>query len=363
MFFSFLFLAKLIFEKLFYNLLLLAPKVAIVILNWNGQKYLEQFLPSVLSDTYSNMEVIVADNDSTDDSVNFLKNEYPQVRIIQLDQNYGFAKGYNEALKQVESDYYILLNSDVEVTKGWIDPIINLMEKDSTIGACQPKILTYGKRDIFEYAGACGGWMDFLGYPFARGRVFDICEKDFHQYDEEVPVFWASGAAMFVRSRLFHELGGLDNYFFAHQEEIDFCWRLQLAGYKVYVCPSSLVYHVGGGTLPKGNERKVFLNFRNNLIMMAKNLTFRQAIWKIPIRFLLDAISAWKSLFAGQSVYFLAVIEAHIGFLKWGLLKKKESVFPKRKSGQVEGWYTHSIVWKHFVQGKKTFAEIVGNKS
>ena len=192
-------------------------KVSIVILNWNGRAYLEKFLPSVLASSYSNKEVIVADNASTDDSVSFLTAHYPMVRIIILDQNYGFAKGYNEALKQVESDYYVLLNSDVEVEPGWIEPIVSLMQKDASIGACQPKILTWGNRQLFEYAGACGGWIDCLGYPFARGRVFDVCEQDKGQYDTVEPIFWASGAALFVQGRLFHDLGGLDNYFFAHQ--------------------------------------------------------------------------------------------------------------------------------------------------
>jgi GT2 family glycosyltransferase len=280
-----------------------------------------------------------------------------------LDKNYGFAAGYNIALREIQSDYYVLLNSDVEVEPGWIGPVIELMETDPLIGACQPKILTYGKPGLFEYAGAGGGWIDCFGYPFARGRIFDVCEEDRGQYDSVAPVFWASGAAMFVRAELFHKLGGLDNYFSAHQEEIDFCWRMQLRGYKVYVCPQSVVYHVGGGTLPKGNERKVFLNFRNNLIMLAKNLPLSQSIWKIPFRVLLDAISAWKSLFAGQAIYFAAVIEAHLGFLKWILFRSRKSVFPPKKRGKLDGWFGKSIVWEHFVNGKKTFAEIVDGKS
>ncbi len=338
------------------------PKVSIVILNWNGKKFLERFLPSVVASNYINKEIIVADNASTDDSVSFTNQYFPQVKIISLDKNYGFATGYNEALKQVSSDYYVLLNSDVEVDNNWIEPIINLMEKDKTIGACQPKIIMYDDRTTFEYAGASGGWIDYLGYPFARGRVFDLCEKDHGQYNNEEKIFWASGAALFIKANLFHEVGGFDNYFFAHQEEIDFCWRLQLAGYNIYVCPQSVVYHVGGGTLPKGNERKVFLNFRNNLIMLAKNLPLSQLVWKIPFRILLDAVSAWKSLFAGQAIYFTAIIEAHAGFFKWVLFKKSKSIFPKNKDGKLHGWYTKSVVWKHFVNGKKTFAQIVQNK-
>jgi GT2 family glycosyltransferase len=307
-------------------------------------------------------EVIIADNASSDDSVAFVRERYPQLRIIEMDKNRGFAGGYNEALRQVKSDYYVLLNSDVEVSPGWLEPVIELMERDPAIGACQPKIRMYADKGSFEYAGAAGGWLDYLGYPFARGRVFDVCEEDKGQYDEAEPIFWASGAAMFIRSRLFHEMGGLDRYFFAHQEEIDLCWRLQLAGYKVYSCPKSVVYHVGGGTLPKGNERKVFLNFRNNLIMMAKNLPAGERMWKIPVRFLLDSISAWKSLLAGEGVYFMAILEAHLAFLKWVTFKRKESVFPQKKGGKLQGWYAGSVVWQYFVVGKKTFSEIVKGK-
>ncbi|MBS1599526.1 MAG: glycosyltransferase family 2 protein [Bacteroidetes bacterium] len=339
------------------------PKVAVVIINYNGRKYLELFLPSVLNSTYENKEVIVADNASTDDSLIFLKDNYPDVTVITLSRNFGFATGYNEALKLVTSDYYVLLNSDVEVERGWIEPVIELMENNKQIGACQPKILSYKHRDTFEYAGAAGGWLDCLGYPFAQGRIFDVCEKDHGQYDHTQPVFWASGAAMFVRAPLYHELQGLDGYFFAHMEEIDFCWRLQLEGFHVYVCPGSVVYHVGGGTLPKGNERKVFLNFRNNLIMLAKNLPYPQLFWKIPFRFLLDAVSAWKSLFAGQGIYFMAIGEAHLAFLKWVFWNRNQSVFPRQRRGQLDGWFRHSVAWKHFVRGKKTFIEIVGNKS
>jgi GT2 family glycosyltransferase len=341
----------------------LTPTTAIVILNFNGRRYLEQFLPFVTANTCQGAEVIVADNASTDDSLDFLREHYPTLRVIVLDRNYGFAGGYNEALQQVQSDYYVLLNSDVEVAPGWIEPILRLMESDPTIGACQPKIKMYADRDSFEYAGAAGGWLDCLGYPFARGRIFDVCETDTGQYDQSVPVFWASGAALFIRSKLWKELGGLEGFFFAHQEEIDLCWRMQLAGYKVYCCPESVVYHVGGGTMPKGNERKVFLNFRNNLIMMAKCLPARQRLWKIPFRFLLDSVSAWKSLFAGEAVYFWAIMEAHLAFFKWLVLSREKSLFPTKKTGKLEGWYTGSVVWQYFVRGRKTFAEIVKPKS
>jgi GT2 family glycosyltransferase len=262
----------------------------------------------------------------------------------------------------VQADYFVLLNSDVEVQAGWIGPVIDVMEEDPSVAACQPKILMFHDKNRFEYAGAAGGWLDYLGYPFARGRVFDYCEKDEGQYDNIAAIFWASGAAMFVKARIYWEAGGLDEYFFAHQEEIDLCWRIQLAGYKIMAVPASKVFHVGGGTLPKGNELKVFLNFRNNMIMLAKNLPLAQAVWKIPLRIFLDAISAWKSLFAGEVTYFMAVYEGHLGFFKWLVAGRKRSVFPVKKEGLLNGWYNKSIVWKHFILGKTTFREIVEDK-
>ncbi|HEY8387392.1 MAG TPA: glycosyltransferase family 2 protein [Parasegetibacter sp.] len=337
----------------------ISPLVAVVILNWNGKHYLEKFLPSVLASSYSNKVVIVADNASTDDSLDFLRAVYPEVKIIQLSQNFGFAKGYNEALKQVTADYFVLLNSDVEVSENWIGPVINLMESDRSIAACQPKLLMYHSRDQFEYAGAAGGFIDNLGYPFARGRIFDYCEADKGQYDEVIPVFWASGAAMFVRAELYWEAGGLDEFFFAHQEEIDLCWRLQLAGYKIYSCPLSVVYHVGGGTLPKGNAMKVFLNFRNNLIMICKNTPVAQLLWKLPLRICLDVVSALKSLMQGETAYFTAVVKAHFALFKWFFSSKKENKFPPKRKGKINGMYNGSIVWKHFVKGKKEFRELI----
>lgn len=339
------------------------PRVSIVILNWNGRHFLQQFLPSVMATTYANKEVVVVDNASTDDSVAFLQEHYPAVRVLHNAGNYGFAKGYNEGLKRVEADYYVLLNSDVEVQPGWIEPMVQLLEGDPSIGACQPKLLQYHARELFEYAGAAGGWLDCLGYPFARGRIFDVCEKDEGQYDDAEPIFWASGAAMFVRAKLYHHVGGLDEYFFAHQEEIDLCWRIQLAGYRIFACPQSVVYHVGGGTLPKGNARKVLLNFRNNLVMMAKNLPPWEAAWKIFYRFWLDYISAFKSLLAGQKTYYRSVVKAHAAFLKWLFVERKKAQHPPKKKAELGGYLHKSVVWSHFVRGKKTFAEIVEKKS
>lgn len=333
--------------------------IAIVILNWNGQKYLEQFLPAVLSSVDSSVNIVVADNGSVDNSITFLETKYPEIRIIRFKENYGFAKGYNEALKQIDTEYYVLLNSDVEVTSGWLQPMIQLLKSDKTIAACQPKILSYNNKKLFEYAGAAGGWLDKYGYPFAKGRIFDICEEDNGQYDQSEPIFWASGAALFIRSSVFQEMKGFDEYFFAHQEEIDLCWRIQLAGHKIYSCPSSVVYHVGGGTLPRGNSLKTYLNFRNNRIMMSKNLPLSQKIWIMPVRTVLDGISAWKGLLTGDSGYFIAIHRAGFAFIKWWLFNQKKSVFPVNKKNRVTGFYKKNIAWQHFVNKKKYFSEMV----
>lgn len=340
-----------------------SPSVAIVILNWNGRRYLEQFLPSVFTTQYGNYKVVVADNASTDDSVSFLKTTYPAVEIIQLRKNFGFAKGYNEALKEVEADYYVLLNSDVQITANWLRPMIDLLEKDIEFAACQPKILAFNNKRLFEYAGAAGGWLDAYGYPFARGRIFDVCEEDHGQYDDTTEVFWASGASLVIKSKIFHELKGFDEYFFAHQEEIDLCWRIQLAGYKIFCCPQSVVYHVGGGTLPRGNSLKTFLNFRNNQIMLAKNLPFSEKWWKIPFRMFLDDVSALKGLLSGDGGYFLAIINAHCAFFYWLFFKRKGSRSKARKKMmQLKGYYKGNIAWQHFVKKKTLFTQIVTDK-
>lgn len=338
------------------------PLVAVVILNWNGRKFLEQYLPSVLASTYPNIEIIIADNASTDESVHYLQQNYSSLKIIKNPTNEGFAKGYNTALKQVLADYFVLLNSDVEVTSNWIEPIIALMEADKSIAACQPKILDEKNKTFFEYAGACGGWIDIFGYPFAKGRVLETLEKDNGQYDNASPCFWASGAAMFVKADVYNLLGGLDEYFFAHQEEIDLCWRMQRAGYKIYVEPASVVYHVGGGTLPQGNSKKTFLNFRNNLIMLYKNSSIAALLWKLPMRFGLDALAAYKGLFAGDGGYFLAIAKAHLHFAQWILFKKNKSINTKTVSKKLSGFYEGSILWQYYFKKKKTFSEIFTGK-
>ena len=337
-----------------------SPSVAIVILNWNGKHYLEQFLPSVLSTSYDNYKVVVADNASTDGSIDFLRSNFPKVEVLILPQNFGFAKGYNEALKRVEADYYMLLNSDVEITPNWLQPMLELLERDSRNAACQPKILAYKNKKMFEYAGAAGGWLDAFGYPFARGRIFDVCEEDNGQYDTTEQVFWASGAALLIRSSIYKQLEGFDEYFFAHQEEIDLCWRLQLSGYKLYCCPLSVVHHVGGGTLPKGNSKKTFLNFRNNQIMLAKNLPWSEKWWKIPFRMALDQISALKGLLSGDGGYFIAIIKAHLAFIRWCVFhKRKRRGYPRLPISSLHGIYNGIVIWQHFVKKKTRYSEII----
>lgn len=311
---------------------------------------------------YENLSIIVADNASTDDSISFLQTNYPQVNLLLNSENEGFAKGYNTALKQVSSDYYVLLNSDVEVDTGWIAPAILLMENDEKIAACQPRILSFNDKTKFEYAGASGGWIDFLGYPFSRGRVFDYCENDIGQYNNCSEIFWASGAALFVRASVFNKMNGFDEFFFAHQEEIDLCWRIQRAGYKIFVEPASVVYHLGGGTLPMGDKRKVYLNFRNNLVMLAKNLPFLELTWKIPFRIILDFVAGFQALVKGNGTTFVSIIHAHMDFLEWIFIGERAYKYPKIKMKNLGGVYNGSVAWKYFVRKKRTFSEIVNVK-
>jgi GT2 family glycosyltransferase len=337
----------------------LPPSVAIVILNWNGIDHLKQFLPSVMATDYPQLSIVVADNGSTDNSVAFLQQNFPAVRIITLNRNYGYAGGYNEALKQVVADYCVLLNSDVEVTPGWIRPMVDLLDADPGFAACQPKLLSYNQKNYFEYAGAAGGWLDRYGYPFGRGRLFDVCEEDKGQYDVTAEIFWASGAALMIRSSAFHEAGGFDADFFAHQEEIDLCWRLKLLGYKVFCCPASVVYHLGGGTLPKGASKKTFLNFRNNHMMLAKNLDPGENWWKIPFRLLLDQVAAWKGLLNGDIGYFVTIYKAHFAFLKWYFSGKRRPSKDRLPMEKLSGVYHGNLIWQYFLKKKTRFSEII----
>jgi GT2 family glycosyltransferase len=329
-------------------------KLAVVILNYNGRQLLEKFLPSVIA--YTPYQVIVADNHSTDDSVNFLAENFSEIRVISLPENYGFARGYNEALRQIKAEYYILLNSDIEVTPGWIDPMLALLDQNPVIAACQPKILAYHQKSKFEYAGAAGGFIDFLGFPFCRGRIFSTIEEDKGQYDDAIPVFWASGACLCIRSSVYHQLGGLDDDFFAHLEEIDLCWRILQDGLKIYCQPASVVYHVGGGTLSYGHPRKTYLNFRNSVAMLYKNTPTAALFWKMPLKLLLDWVASFKFLSAGGWGDFLAVYKAHFHFLKNFNKWRREKQKVKHK--KVKEIYPKSIVVQYYLLGRNTFTKL-----
>jgi GT2 family glycosyltransferase len=331
-------------------------KVAVVILNYNGKDFLRKFLPTVIERTGTDAEVWVADNNSLDGSADILIEEFPEVKLIENHYNAGFAGGYNMALEKIQADYYVLLNSDIEVTSGWVKPIIEMMDKDATIAACQPKILAYHDKTEFEYAGASGGFIDKYGYPFCRGRIFQSLEKDSGQYNDPVEIFWATGACMFVRADLYHQYGGLDQDFFAHMEEIDFCWRMKNEGFKIMVCPDAAVYHVGGGTLHKTSARKTYLNFRNNLSLLYKNIPGNRLFGAFLSRLILDGVAAIKFLFEGGFHDLVAVLKAHIYFYKnLPKLRKKRKAL---KQGNVSCVYQRNIVFEHYIRGKKKYADL-----
>ena len=336
-------------------------KVSIVILNWNGEEMLRKFLPSVLvCSSAKDVEICVADNGSTDGSCRLLTEEFPTVRLICLDQNYGFAEGYNRALAQVEAEYVVLLNSDVEVGPDWLKPLVAFMDAHPEVGACQPKILSQRNRDYFEYAGAAGGFIDRLGYPFCRGRIFDMVEKDEGQYDTPLSIFWATGAALFIRQQLYREVGGLDGRFFAHMEEIDLCWRLRSRGYAIYCIPYSTVYHVGGATLKKENPRKTFLNFRNNLLMLYKNLPQNELHVVMFWRFLLDWVATIVFFLKFDFSAAKAVVRARKQYKrlrprfeddrKENLRLTKVTDIPERSH--------YSILWKNKVRGVSKYSQL-----
>lgn len=331
-------------------------KIAVVILNWNGAKLLEQFLPSIVAFS-DEATIYVADNASTDTSIEVIKAQFPNVKIIQNDGNYGFAKGYNIALKSVEEDYYALVNSDIEVTENWLAPILNLFESEPNTAIIQPKILDYKNKDYFEYAGAAGGFIDKFGYPFCRGRIFETIEKDNHQYDDEREIFWASGACFFIRKEVYRKLNGFDDDFFAHQEEIDLCWRAFNLGFTAKYTSKSVVYHVGGATLDQSNPKKTYLNFRNSLSMLLKNLPLNQLISIIFIRFILDGIAGIKFISEGKFRHCFAILQAHFSF--YSLIF---SNLRKRNSSQKENYYfTKSIVYEYFIKKGKKFESIFNN--
>ncbi|HTH57428.1 MAG TPA: glycosyltransferase family 2 protein [Cyclobacteriaceae bacterium] len=333
--------------------------VAVVILNFNGKNFLQQFLPSLI-DFSEGAKVIVGDNGSTDGSAEFVKNLFPTIEVISLSENKGFCGGYNAILKLVQAKYYVLINSDVEVTKGWLAPIIELMESDATIAAAQPKILSQRVKTKFEYAGAAGGKIDILAYPFCRGRIFDSIEDDKHQYDDVVEIFWATGACLFVRADRYHEMGGLDEDFFAHMEEIDLCWKLSRAGHKIYYYGKSTVYHVGGGTLSASNPRKTYFNFRNGLSLLVKHQPLAALLWKLPLRILLDWTAALHFLASGSGVHGKAVIIAHLSFLRrFGHeMKKRAQTARLISTYKVPNMYHGLIVFDYFVGRKKWYKDL-----
>lgn len=326
-------------------------KTAVVILNYNGRAYLEKFLPSVITHT-PNAEVIIADNASNDDSVDFLKNNYPELKLILLEKNYGFAGGYNEALEQIDAEYFLLLNSDVEVTSNWLVPLESFLDANENYAACQPKIKDYNHKALFEYAGASGGFVDFLGYPYCRGRIFNYIESDSGQYNDPIDIFWSSGACMLVKSEIFKTAGGFDKDFFAHMEEIDLCWRIHSLDYKVKCLPESTVYHVGGGTLAKSSPFKTYLNFRNGLYLLIKNLPLKKLVLKFPARILLDWVAAIKFIFEGNVNHGISVIKAHFSvmFNFFKMLRKRNlvSLAPKSKL----------MIYEYFVKRNKKYRDL-----
>jgi GT2 family glycosyltransferase len=328
-------------------------KIAVVILNWNGVQLLEQFLPSIVK--YSpEATIYLADNDSTDDSISFVMANFPSVKMVKNDSNLGFAGGYNEALKHIDAEIYALVNSDIEVTENWLQPIIKTFENEAQTAIIQPKILDFKRKEYFEYAGAAGGFIDEYGYPFCRGRIFDTLEKDNGQYNDNCEIFWASGACFFIRSAVYNELKGFDADFFAHQEEIDLCWRAFNKGYKIKYISESVVYHVGGATLQQGNPRKTYLNFRNSLLMLTKNLPKDKLYWILFCRMILDGIAGMQFLLQGKFNHFMAILKAHGSFYQLFSVH-----YNKRDKFQSEKYYNQkSIVYLYFVKKVRIFKHL-----
>lgn len=335
-------------------------KLAIVILNWNGGKMLQRYLPTVLQYSRGDASIYVADNASTDDSLTLLS-EFPECNVIRLAKNWGFAEGYNQALRHIDATYYLLLNSDIEVTHHWLTPLIEFMDVHPEVAACQPKLLSIFNKDMFEYAGASGGFLDRFGYPFCRGRIFDTIEQDNGQYDYATEILWATGAALMIRSKDYWEAGGLDSRFFAHNEEIDLCWRLRIRGRKIYCLPESYVFHVGGGTLPKSNPKKTFLNFRNNLTMLYKCLPDSELSSVMRWRWFLDYLAAWEMLLLKRNWGdFCAVYRARRAFKRWkdDFKLDRVKIQQSRAVDEIPEQRNFSILWQYYVKGQKRFSEL-----
>lgn len=336
-------------------------KTSVVILNWNGAEMLRRFLPSVIAYSQGEgVEICVADNASSDNSCEVIEREFPEVRLIRLSENYGFAEGYNRALQQIDAEYVVLLNSDVEVTSGWLEPMTDYLDKHPQVAVCQPKLLSFQEKSCFEYAGAAGGFIDKYGYPFCRGRIFDVIESDHGQYDDIIPVFWATGAALLIRLQVYREVGGLDGRFFAHMEEIDLCWRLRSRGYGIVCLPFSKVYHVGGATLKKENPRKTLLNFRNNLIMLYKNLPENELYRVMRVRLFLDYLAAFVFLLKGDKNNSLAVLRARKEYMSMRFLFKAERDENLRSASlfSIPERFEKSILWWTKVRRCKFFSDL-----
>lgn len=335
-------------------------EVAVVILNFNGIEYLSKFLPILIENNSENSELYLADNASTDNSVLYVQNNFPSIKVILLSKNFGFAEGYNQALKQVVAKYYILLNTDVEVTPFWIEPLISQL-RNPKIAACQPKVLSYHSKDCFEYAGAAGGFIDYFGYPICRGRIINNVEKDLGQYNDNSKVFWATGACLAIKSDLFHEIGGFDRDFFAHMEEIDLCWRLQLAGFEIVYTSESTVFHIGGGTLSKANPYKTYLNFRNGLMMVYKNAPKRNFLLRLVSRMIMDGIASFGYLYKGQFNDFYAVFRAHMAFysqLKHLIEKRKLIKKITKVDANLNTIIHKSLIWEYAKNSALNFSDL-----
>lgn len=335
------------------------PKVALLVLNWNTSTYLKQFLPYLLNTTYKNKQIVVIDNNSTDDSVEMLEQNFPEVTLIKMHSNLGYATGYNLCLQQIEADYFALVNSDLEVTPSFIEPIIELMETDPYIGICQPKLLALNAKKMFEYAGACGGWIDSIGFPFTRGRVLLTIEEDKQQYNNNSQVFWATGACMFIKSSVYQKIGGFYDYYYMHQEDIDLCWRAQNAGFKIYVCPKSEVYHLGGGSLSWQNHLKTFLTFRNNYILLTRNLPLLRSLPLILFRLFLDLGGCIYFLLTGKPGISKAIFTSIFAYLYWILFVRKKRNFVPGGFKNCYGVYKGTILFPYFLRKKRKFSEIV----
>lgn len=334
------------------------PSVGIGILNWNGLKFLKALLPEINQLTYPNYTIYVIDNNSSDASVEFVKECHPNIKVIQLNKNYGFAGGYNRGFAEMKEDYYLMINSDVEVPKSFIEPLVQMMEADKNVAACQPKLLSLLNPKLLEHAGGAGGMIDFLGYPLCRGRLFDLCEMDYGQYDFETEIFWATGACCLIRRELYWKVSGMYEFFFMHSEEIDLCWRLIAQGYKIKFCPDSYIYHLGGGTLAYHTPRKTYLNFRNNIIMCFRNSPWYVNVWLLPTRTILDAAALCRFLIKEDPANCKAVIKAYAHFIKWMATEKNKFPAKKKSLFSIPSVLRTSVAWQYYMNNVKYYSEL-----